>query len=51
MKRSVSISGNPGYYGSVLASNVTVSGGAPIHYDEALSTGRTLYIANSWNEL
>ena len=48
---SITISGNSGYFGSVLASNVTVSGGAPVHYDEALTTGKTLYIANSWNEL
>ena len=45
-------SGGAGAYGSFSANNVTISGGASVHYDESLSAGSDQqYIASSWNEI
>jgi hypothetical protein len=45
-------SGGAGAFGSFTANNITISGGAAIHYDQSLSGGgQPQYIASSWNEI
>jgi len=45
-------SGGAGAFGSFSANNVTISGGASVHYDEALSGGYDpQYVASTWNEM
>jgi hypothetical protein len=46
------LSGSAGAYGSFTANNVTISGGASVHYDEQLSGGGTAeYRIVAWNEI
>jgi hypothetical protein len=47
---SLTVSGSGGVYGALTANKVTVSGGAGVHYDEALSGGNGRYVVESWNE-
>jgi len=45
-------SGSAGAFGSFTANNVTISGGASVHYDEQLSGGgEASYVVSSWNEI
>jgi len=45
-------SGSAGAFGSFTGNNVTISGGASVHYDEHLSGGSSAeYIASTWNEI
>jgi hypothetical protein len=46
---AVVVSGSGGIYGAATAKTITVSGGAGMHYDEALgASGR--YVVETWNE-
>lgn len=46
---AVAVSGSGGIYGSATAKTIIVSGGAALHYDEALgASGR--YVVETWNE-
>ena len=51
----VQLSGNSGYYGSIIGSTITNTGGAGIHYDRHLSqiffaVGNSMLSAFSWNK-
>ena len=46
---AVAVSGTGGLYGAVTGKTIIVSGGAAVHYDEALSAGGR-YIVEAWNE-
>jgi hypothetical protein len=49
---SFTLNGTAGAYGAFTANNLTISGGASVHYDESLSSGgQPQYIASSWNEI
>jgi len=44
-----SFSGSAGAFGSFIAEKITISGGANVHYDEALNGSG--YVVASWNEI
>ncbi len=46
---NVTVSGSAGFYGAIIGNTVTISGGAGVHSDEALS-GNGRYVVDSWNE-
>jgi hypothetical protein len=48
---AMTISGGGGFVGSAAADNVTISGGAAFHYDEALGGNQRPYVPESWNEI
>jgi len=47
---AVTVSGSGGFYGAMTGNTVTLSGGAGVHYDEALGGGTVRYVVDSWNE-
>jgi len=44
-------SGSAGAFGSFIANTITISGGAAVHYDEALDTSGNGYVVSAWNEI
>jgi hypothetical protein len=46
---AMAVSGSGGIYGAATAKTIIVSGGAALHYDEALS-GSGRYVVEAWNE-